>query len=378
MQRIVVLGSSFGGITAAYDLRRILPSKHEVVLISNSSIFVFRPSLPWVALGVKEPSEITADFTKGLAKRGIRYLQATVESIDPAAQVVWTTRGRVPYDYLVTALGAHLERDAVPGLDRHTECILWLDDAVRARRKLESFIGGDIILVEVQGSVVPCPIYEVALGLDTWLRQKGLRSKSRIHFITHQEAPFAIAGPKAARHVEREMRNAGIRLYLKQAVESVKDREIELSSGEKLHGDLIYAAPPYRGTDALLSSKGLTDRHGFVRVGRNMQNPEYPNVYAVGDGVAFKGPKSGRMAKLQAHVAAHNLAMQILGKGKAAEKRYKSHVVCIMELGAGRGLFAYRKESPGQGPMTFTMAFPGRIPHLAKAAFERYFLTTRF
>jgi len=164
MQRIVVLGSSFGGITAAYDLRRILPSKHEVVLISNSNIFVFRPSLPWVALGVKEPSEITADFTKGLAKRGIRYLQATVESIDPAAQVVWTTRGRVPYDYLVTALGAHLERDAVPGLDRHTECILWLDDAVRARRKLESFIGGDIILVEVKGSVVPCPIYEVQLG----------------------------------------------------------------------------------------------------------------------------------------------------------------------------------------------------------------------
>ena len=378
MQRVVVLGSSFGGITAAYDLRRILPPTHEVMLVSNSRLFVYRPALPWVALGVRSPREITADIRKPLARRGIRFGQATVEAIDPVAQVVTTSRGKVPYDYLVIALGAHLERDAVPGLDRHTECILWLDDAVRARRKLESFIGGDIVLVEVQGSVVPCPIYEVALGLDVWLKKRGLRSKTRIHLITHQQAPFAIGGPKAAACVERELERAGVRLLTGETVAAVREREVVLKSGERVHGDLIFAAPPYRGTDALLNSKGLTDRQGFVRVDRSMQSPDFPNVYAVGDGVAFEGPKSGRMAELQARVAAHNLAMQILRKKPSPAKRFKSHLACIMELGAGRGLFSYRKDSPGQGPMTFTMTVSGRIPHLAKAALERYFLATRF
>src|SRR5690606_11539677 len=99
-------------------------------------------------------------------------------------------------------------------------------------------------------------------------------------------------------------------------------------------------------------------------------------VYAVGDSVAFRGPKSGRMAELHAHVAAHNLSSHILGKGGA--RPYKSHLMCIMELGSGKGLFTYRKHSPGQGPATVALSYSGRAPHRVKGAFQRYYLATRF
>lgn len=376
MARVVVLGSSFGGITAANQLRKLLPSRHEVLLVSNTSTFVFRPSLPWVVLGLRRPEQVTADFTRGLRQRGIDFFQATVTQIDPVSRRVTTTQGDIDYDYLVIALGAHLEREAIPGLDPHTECILWLDDALRVREKLERFQGGRIAVLEVQGSPLACPSYELALGLDVYLKERGLRAKTRIFFISYANTPFEPAGPKASTIVARELRRAGIDWRGGRTLQRVEQGEATFTGGERIEADLWVAFPPYRGTDPLMRTPALVNPSGFVEVDRTMRSIRFPNVYSVGDAVAFPGPKSGRMAVLQAYVAAHNLARAIAGA--SGRKEYKSHLLCIMELGAGRALFAYRRELPPQGPATFAAALPGRLPHAAKVLWEKYYLATRF
>ena len=48
MSRIVVMGAGIGGITQAYELKKELPSAHEIVLVSDSDQFEFTPSNPWV------------------------------------------------------------------------------------------------------------------------------------------------------------------------------------------------------------------------------------------------------------------------------------------------------------------------------------------
>src|SRR5690606_28746181 len=93
--RVVVLGGSFGGITASYELRKALPREHEIVLVSNSSLFVYRPSLPFVALGSRRPEDITAELKPALRRRGIAFQQATVQGIDPLARRVATTAGPI-------------------------------------------------------------------------------------------------------------------------------------------------------------------------------------------------------------------------------------------------------------------------------------------
>lgn len=376
MARVVVLGSSFGGITAAYQLRKLLPPRHEVLMVSNASTFVFRPSLPWVVLGLRRPEQVTADLTPGLQKRGIEFFQATVTQIDPVARRVATTQGDVDYDFLVIALGAHLKREAVPGLDAHTECILWLDDALRVREKLERFPGGRIGVLDVQGSPLACPSYEVALGLHVYLQQRGLRAKTRIFFISHANTPFEQAGPKASAIVAQELQRAGIDWRGGRTLQRVDAGAATFAGGERIEADLWLAFPPSRGTDPLVRAPALADASGFVEVDRTMRSLRFPNVYAVGDAVAFPGPKSGRMAVLQAYVAAHNLARAL--EGASGRKQYKSHLLCIMELGAGRALFAYRRKLPPQGPATFAAALPGRLPHAAKVLWEKYFLATRF
>ncbi len=374
--RVVVLGGGFGGLIAAYEVRKGLPSRHEVFLVSNAGFFVFRPSLPWVVLGSRRPHQITADLAPALHRRGISFVQATVERIDPERRRVMTTRGDIEYDYLVAALGAHLDREAVPGLDPHTDCIMWLDDALRVREKLERFAGGDIAVLEVQGTPIPCAAYEIALGLDAYLRRRGLREKTRIHFLTHAKAPFDVGGERASYLIARELSKRGINWRVNAPLARVEKGWVRTEDGQAFRADLILAFPPYRGTDAVLRSGSLADERGFIPCGATMESTRYPDVFAVGDAVAFAGPKSGRMAELQARVAARNVVSRITQRGRY--RTYQPHLMCALDMGAGKGLFAYRRETAGQGPAFFSTAVTGRWPVMMKAAVEKYFLAVHF
>ena len=117
MARILVVGGSFGGLTAAFELQKRLGSAHSITLLSNSAQFVFIPSLPWVAMGWRDTERITFGIERPLGNRGIRFVHGAALSIDTAAQNVVSTAGDLPYDYLVIATGSDLDYSTVPGLD---------------------------------------------------------------------------------------------------------------------------------------------------------------------------------------------------------------------------------------------------------------------
>jgi sulfide:quinone oxidoreductase len=50
MTKVVVLGGSFGGLTAALELKRLLGKEAEVTVVSDDERFVFLPSLPWLIM----------------------------------------------------------------------------------------------------------------------------------------------------------------------------------------------------------------------------------------------------------------------------------------------------------------------------------------
>ena len=56
-KRVVVVGGSFGGINAAYELRRRLPRDAEITVISRDAAFTFMPSLLWVIMGRVNPAK---------------------------------------------------------------------------------------------------------------------------------------------------------------------------------------------------------------------------------------------------------------------------------------------------------------------------------
>jgi hypothetical protein len=45
---VVIIGSSFAGIKAAWDLRHLLDEKHRILMLSDKPRTTFRPSFPRV------------------------------------------------------------------------------------------------------------------------------------------------------------------------------------------------------------------------------------------------------------------------------------------------------------------------------------------
>lgn len=377
MARVIVLGSSFAGITAAYELRRRLDQKDHVLLVSNARWFVYRPALPLVSLGIRRPEEITVDFTEGLHRRGINFLHSTVYKIDPIARKVHTSQGELSYDYLVIGLGAHGEKDAVPGLFQHTNSMLWLNEALQLKEVLDRFRGGRIAVIEMQGCPIPCAAYESVFSLDAYLRRTSKRHRTELLLLSHAKKPFEAAGKPTCWHVQRELHRRGIVARFNEAVRSFHPGGFETEGGELIEADVVLAFPPYRGSNAVLRSQGVGNRRGFIDVDRSMAAIRHPHIYVVGDAVENNGtPKSGRVAEVGAGIAARNIAAQL--QTSSQKTLFRSHLLCVMEMGGGRGLFSYRKDAPNQGPTEVEIALPGRLPKIGKRSFEKLFLATRF
>ena len=58
-KRVVVIGSSFAGMTGALQLRKLLDKKHEVVVLDPRDHFTFIPSLIWLPFGARKAEDVT-------------------------------------------------------------------------------------------------------------------------------------------------------------------------------------------------------------------------------------------------------------------------------------------------------------------------------
>ena len=90
--KTVVIGGSFAGITAAIQVKRKLKEKAEVLLIDRNEDFLFIPSLIWVPTKRRELTDITIPRRQMLEKRGVQFVQAVAEKIDPFSKTIYTSK----------------------------------------------------------------------------------------------------------------------------------------------------------------------------------------------------------------------------------------------------------------------------------------------
>ena len=115
-KRIVIIGSSFAGYTAAISLAKRLGERHQIVVISDRDQFVFIPSLIWLPFGGRVAKDISFDLAPIYYKRGISFVHACATRIDLERRVVETDKGPQDYDYLLVATGPKPDFAMLPGL----------------------------------------------------------------------------------------------------------------------------------------------------------------------------------------------------------------------------------------------------------------------
>src|SRR4051812_11828451 len=105
MIRVVIVGGGFAGMNAAKVLGR---SKDvEVTVIDKRNHHLFQPLLYQVAMAGLSPADIAAPIRSMLSRyKNIRVLLGEVYTLDLQKQIVVSSVGELPFDYLLLCCGA--------------------------------------------------------------------------------------------------------------------------------------------------------------------------------------------------------------------------------------------------------------------------------
>jgi sulfide:quinone oxidoreductase len=328
--RVVVLGAGFAGLELTTRLSAEFGDDVDVVLIDESDSFVFGFSKLDVMFGQSQASAVRHPY-RDLVKRGVRFVQSTILSIDPATRRVVTDAGTFDADILVVALGADLDPGATPGLVEGGHEFYTVEGAFALRDVLDSFQGGRVV-VGVTSAPFKCPPApsETALMMHDHLTRRGLRKRSEISLVIPLGAPIP-PSPAASAALLVAFEERGINWYPDRAVrETDPARQVAiLSDGTELPYDLFLGVPRHR-VPAVVEESGMTV-DGWIPVDSLTLETAFPGVYAVGDVTSVGTPKAGVFSEGQAAVVADRLAA--LMRGTEASATYGGNGLCYLAFG---------------------------------------------
>lgn len=347
--RVVILGSGVSGHLAALALRRGLDRyDHDVVVIDPELIWYHYGR----GIGLRlEPEPKDTLYLEGIyARKGIIAHRARATTIypdglpedrRPQVEIEFTFpehRGqiaRVPYDYLINATGVRPDYSATPGLDPALGYNQSLDNP-----QLSEDTGKLLaeLIAEMQRGEHKCLVvgaghgcngniihnFETVLGIDYILQMAGIREMADLIYLTNEAklGDFAVDGIAYLENIATAYSQTWVEDVFKrhdiQAVTGAGCKQIRqrgltyesLAGGFKeikfdfalLSAPSVGAGLKAVGGDGADITSQLFDASGLMIVDANYesksqdpadwprtyQNPDYPNIFAIGS--AFSPP----------------------------------------------------------------------------------------
>jgi len=314
--KVIIVGGVAGGASAAARIRR-LDDRAEIIMIERSNYISYANcGMPYYIGGIIEEKKVmTLQTPESFNKRfGIDVrVGHEVLSIDSEHQIVEICEletGEIyeeSYDKLVLAPGASAIRPNIPGVNgERIYTLRSLEDAYSIRDQIDRInprravvVGGGFIGVEVAENLSK-------RGIETTIVQ---RENHLLNTFDYDMASF----------IQACMRRNGVQLKLNtevtEFINSGKEVQVVLSTGELLEADIILLAVGVRPENALAKGAGIAlGPQGGIIVNTRMET-SVNNIYAVGDAVQVKNFVSSKMdyiplagpANKQGRVAADNI-----------------------------------------------------------------------
>jgi sulfide:quinone oxidoreductase len=374
----VVLGGGTGGLVAARELRRRLPTSHRVVLVDRSADHTYQPSLLWQMVGQRRPDQFRRPLNR-LDRKGIEFRNSEVEDLDLDNKVVTTASGDLDYDSLVISLGAQLAPESVNGFGQLAYNLYDSDGCAQIYAALQDFREGAIgILITAMPFKCPAAPYEAAFLAESFIRKRGIRRSVEIHLFTPEHTPMPVAPPMVGDSIADMLAARGIHYHPLFTFNELRPEtsEVVSSDGHSHKVDLLIGIPPHHAPNVVRSS-ALLGVSGFIHVDPRTLQTDRDGVYAIGDVATVKLPSGKALPKagVFAHSEAKVVAQQIAdhAHGKRSDASFDGRGYCWIELGDGRAGFAggdfYAEPDP-----QLKLRRPGRPLHWSKVAFEKWWL----
>ena len=243
----------------------------------------------------------------------------------------------------------------------------------------------------MQGASCFGPAYEFAMILDADLRRRKLRDRVPMTFVTSEPyvGHMGLGGVGDSKGLmESEFRQRHIQWITNAKVSKSKAGAVRVtehddrSAGAQEHempSRFTMLLPAFKGVDAVAAVEGAL-QSARLRAGRRTPaQPAFPNIYSAGVCVAIPpveatpvptgAPKTGYMIESMVTAIVHNIADAIEGREPTHKATWNA--ICLADMGDTGVAFVALPQIP---PRNVTWAKRGKWVHLAKIAFEKYFL----
>ena len=396
MAHIVILGAGTGGMPAAYELRDKLDKSHRITVVNAVDYFQFVPSNPWVAVGWRERDAITFPIRPYLAKKGVDFVAQRATRIDAEGNQLELADGStLAYDYLVITTGPKLAFEEVPGSgpEGHTQSICTVDHAQKALAAYQAFVQdpGPAIIGAMPGASCFGPAYEFSFIVDTDLKRRKLRSKVPMTYVTSEPyiGHLGLGGVGDSKSMlESEFRNNDIKWICNAKVTKVEagkmfvtelDEAGQVKKEHELPFKYSMMLPAFKGVEAVAGVEGLCNPRGFVMIDEHQRSKKYRNIFSAGVCVAIPpveatpvatgAPKTGYMIETMVTAIVKNIAADLAGQPATSKGTWNA--ICLADMGDTGAAFVALPQIP---PRNVNWFKTGKWVHLAKIAFEKYFM----
>ncbi len=142
---------------------------------------------------------------------------------------------------------------------------------------------------------------------------------------------------------------------------------------------LAMMLPAFKGVDAVAAVPKLCNPRGFVLIDEFQRSKAYKNIFSAGVCVAIPpvevtpvptgAPKTGYMIETMTTAIVHNIADELSGRAVVAKPTWNA--ICLADMGDTGAAFVALPQIP---PRNVNWFKKGKWVHLAKIAFEKYFM----
>lgn len=353
---IVISGAGAGGISMANRFARSLPGA-KITIIDAREDHHYQPGWTLVASGVWNKEKTISKTGEWIPSR-VNWVRGMVTEYDPDNNRVMVSNGEtLDYDYLIVACGLELRYDRIEGMDTNLigqgkgvgSVYASIDAAALTNDEISRWIGkgSGTGLFNLPPTALKCAGAPLKMTFTTLsrLEDTGRRDQFNVEFMTPSGGLFGVPFYNdfvKQRFIDQDVtRNdfwtlKGIDADAKKAYYSVRDGEDQVKDY-----DFIHVVPPMTAPDAILNSplKFADDSpfRDWMEVDREtLQNPNYSNVWGIGDVMGMPSNKTAASVKMQASVLEQNFLAHLQGQPLPA--RHNGYTSCPLITGIGKAM----------------------------------------
>jgi NADH dehydrogenase len=347
--RVVIVGSGFGGLFAARNLRR---APVDVTLIASTGHHLFQPLLYQVATGVLSEGEI-APATREVLRRqdNVTVLLGEVTGIDvPDRTVVSRTplgRTVTSYDDLIVAAGVGQSYFGNDHFAEFAPGMKSIDDALELRGRIfgafeiaellddpadrEGWLTFVVVGAGPTGVEMAGQIAELARSTLKRDFRRIDPTKARIILVDAAPAVLGQFGDRLSQKARRQLAKLGVDVELNVKVVGVDATGVEvvdqdggsrrIASQTKVWAAGVSASP--LGAVLAEQTGAELDRTGRVKVARDTTLPGHPEIFVIGDMMTIDDlPGVAQVAMQQGRYAARTIRHRLADKPALPPFRY--------------------------------------------------------